>query len=37
MAYATRIKFDKNKNNVELENYGTEPVRLNNLELQVKK
>jgi hypothetical protein len=37
MAYATKIKFDKNKNNVELENYGTEPVRLNNLELQVKK
>ena len=37
LAYATKIKFDKNKNNVELENYGTEPVRLNNLELQVKK
>jgi hypothetical protein len=37
LAYGTRILFDKKKNNVELENYGTEPVRLNNLKLEVKK
>jgi hypothetical protein len=37
MAYATKITFDKKKNNVELENYSSEPVRLNNLELEVKK
>jgi hypothetical protein len=36
MSYATRIAFDKNKNNVELENYASEPVRLNNLSLDVK-
>jgi len=28
MAYATKISFDKKKNNVELENYSSEPVRL---------
>jgi len=37
MAYATQIKFDKKTNSIELENYSTEPVRLNNLELEVKK
>jgi hypothetical protein len=37
MAYATQIQFDKKKNTVELENYSSEPVRLNNLELTVKK
>ena len=37
MAYATKITFDKKKNNVELENYSSEPVRLNNLELEIKK
>ena len=37
MAYATKITFDKNKNNVELENFTSEPVRLNNLRLEVKK
>ena len=37
MAYATQISFDKKKNNIELENYSSEPVRLNNLELEVKK
>jgi hypothetical protein len=37
MAYATKVTFDKKKNNVELENYSSEPVRLNNLELEVKK
>ena len=37
MAYATKITFDKKTNAIELENYSTEPVRLNNLELDVKK
>ncbi len=37
MAYMTQIGFDKKKNTVELENYSSEPVRLNNLVLTVKK
>lgn len=37
MAYATQISFDKKKNTVELENYSSEPVRLNNLKLEVRK
>ena len=37
MAYATQITFDKKTNSIELENYASEPVRLNNLELEVKK
>ena len=37
MSYALQINFDKKKNNIELENYSTEPVRLNNLELETKK
>lgn len=37
MAYATKIRFDKGKNNVELENFTSEPVRLNNLQLEVRK
>ena len=37
MAYMTQIGFDKKKNAVELENYSSEPVRLNNLVLTVKK
>jgi hypothetical protein len=37
MAYALKINFDTKKNNIELENYSTEPVRLNNLVLEVKK
>ena len=37
MAYATQIGFDKKKNTIELENYWSEPVRLNNLVLTVKK
>ena len=37
MAYATQIMFDKGKNTIELENYSSEPVRLNNLELEVRK
>ena len=34
MAYETQINFDKKKNTVELENYSSEPVRLNNLKLE---
>jgi hypothetical protein len=37
MAYATQITFDKKKNQIELENYSSEPVRLNNLKLEVRK
>ena len=34
MAYATKITFDKEKNTVELENYSSEPVRLNTVKLE---
>ena len=37
MAYGTQILFDKKKNNIVLENYSSEPVRLNQLKLEVKK
>jgi hypothetical protein len=37
MAYATQISFNKKTNTIELENYSSEPVRLNNLELAVNK
>jgi hypothetical protein len=37
MAVATKITFDKKKNAIELENYSSEPVRLNNLVLEVRK
>jgi hypothetical protein len=37
MAYMTQINFDKKKNAIELENYSSEPVRLNNLKLEVLK
>ena len=37
MAYATQITFNKKTNSIELENYSSEPVRLNNLVLEVKK
>ena len=37
MAYATQIQFDKSKNTIEIENYSSEPVRLNNLVLEVRK
>ena len=37
MAYMAQITFDKKQNTLELENYSSEPVRLNNLELKVKK
>ena len=37
MAVATKISFDKKKNTMELENYASEPVRLNNLTAKVVK
>ena len=37
LAYATQILFDKGKNTIEIENYSSEPVRLNNLVLEVRK
>jgi hypothetical protein len=37
MAYMTQIMFDKKKNTIEIENYSSEPVRLNNLVLEVRK
>ncbi len=37
MAYATQISFDKSKNAIELENYSSEPVRLNELRLETVK
>jgi hypothetical protein len=36
LAYATQISFDKKKNSIEIENYSSEPVRLNELKLEVK-
>ena len=37
MAVATKISFDKKKNSIEIENYSSEPVRLNELRLEQKK
>jgi hypothetical protein len=37
LAVATKISFDKKKNTIELENYSSEPVRLNALKVKVKK
>ena len=37
MAVATKISFDKKKNAIEIENYSSEPVRLNELKLEPKK
>ena len=37
MAYMTQITFNKKTNSIELENYSSEPVRLNELKLEVKK
>ena len=37
MAYGTKISFDKKKQAIELENYSSEPVRLNQLTLEVRK
>ena len=36
MAVATKIHFDKEKKTMELENYASEPVRLQNLQMKVK-
>ena len=36
MATFTQITFDKKKNVIEIENYGTEPVRLNNITAEKK-
>jgi hypothetical protein len=33
LAYATKLSFDRKKNTVEMENYGTEPVRLNQIKI----
>lgn len=37
LAYATQIQFDKKKNAIGLEYWSSEPVRLNELRLEVKK
>ena len=37
MAYQTQITFDKKANAIGLENYGTEPAWLRNLQLKVVK
>ena len=37
MAYATQIHIDRKTNSIELENYSSEPVRLNNLRLKERK
>jgi hypothetical protein len=37
LSYATNIAFDNKRNAIELENYATEPVRLNNLKLETRK
>ena len=36
VSVATKITFDKKANQVELENYSSEPVRLNNVKVKVK-
>jgi hypothetical protein len=36
MAVATKITFDKKKNAIELENYASEPVRLNNVTVKTR-
>ena len=36
MAVATKIDFNKKTNTMELENYGTEPVRLNNVRVKTR-
>ncbi len=36
MSVATKISFDKDKKVIELENYASEPVRLNNVKVKVK-
>ena len=34
MAVATKISVDKKKNTIELENYSSEPVRLQNVKVE---
>lgn len=36
LAVATKINFDKKKNTIELENYSSEPVRLNEVKVKVR-
>jgi hypothetical protein len=36
LAAFTKITFDKKKNAMEIENYGTEPVRLNEITVEKK-
>jgi hypothetical protein len=36
LAWATKIRFDKEKKVMELENYSSEPTRLQNLKMKVK-
>ena len=36
LAYATKIRFDKDKKVMELENYASEPVRLNNVKVKTR-
>ena len=36
MAAFAQIRFDKKKNVMEIENYGTEPQRLNNITVEKK-
>ena len=37
MAVATKVSFDKKANKIELENYSSEPVRLNDVRVKVKR
>lgn len=36
LSTATRVRFDERRNQIELENWGTEPVRLNNVRVTSK-
>ena len=36
LAYATKIRFDKDKKVLEIENYSSEPVRLNNVKVKAR-
>jgi hypothetical protein len=36
LAVATKISFNKKENQLEIENYSSEPVRLNNVQVKVK-
>lgn len=37
LAVATKVSFKKKENQLEIENYSSEPVRLNNVKVKVKK